>query len=99
MDSRDSSVVSAVGDIVVFRQDLSKIPGQFFRAGVVQVQAGIIGIHLEIQTDLFGAFCKILVGQAVIFGILCHLGIVFLIPVRVQAGRLHQNQLHALFPA
>ena len=81
---------------MVLRQNLRKKTGHLGCACEIQMQACVVGIHPEIQTDLFHSFCEIVKCQIVLLSIVSDLLIIFRIPVGILAGGFDENQFHAL---
>ena len=63
------------------------------------MQARIVGILAEIQTDGIDLLRQIIVGELPALGKVPDLGIVLLIPVRIQAGGFDEHQFHAVILA
>ena len=79
-------VLPMVGAVVFLCQNPAEILAQLHGAAVVQMQARVIGIGLEIQADILHRLSQVIVGQAVLRGVGRDLGIVLLVPIGIEAG-------------
>ena len=63
------------------------------------MQSLVVGIRGKVQTDLIDMVQEIDIGKAVFRGVIHHLLIPFVIPVRIEAGGLNKDQLHTFLLA